>query len=147
MNTLKCKDILYKELIENDYYNLKSNQKKILVNEKLKYYLLDIISCFNIYNDSYKNYSVNELVDYLYNKVTIVPIIIFIISIMNDIQQSKISWIIYPDIINNEIIYKNNIIDKIITNEKYNDVFNLIYDHYINQFDLENYKTLTKKQD
>ena len=146
MNTLDCKDILYMKLIENDYYNLKPNQKKILVNEELKKYLVNKINNYYKINSICERYEIEELINYLNNKNSIVPVILFVINIMSEIQQYKISWIIYPDKLNTEIIFKDNLIDKIKSNEKYSNVFNYIYNYYLNEFDKEDNKSL-KKQD
>ena len=141
MNILDCKDKLYMNLINNNYYNLTPNQKKILVNEELKKYLLNKIN-----NNVYKNDDISDLVKYLSKKTSIVPLILFIISIMDEIQHYKITWKIYTDVINTKIISDNNIVLRINSNEKYDEVFNYLYDYYLNEFDKEYNKTL-KKQD
>lgn len=140
MNILDCKDKLYINLINKRYYSLRPNQKKILVNEELKKYLLDKIN-----NNMYKNDDISNLVKYISNNTSIVPLILFIISIMDEIQQQKIAWIIYPELINTKIICENGIIKMIKSNEKYDEVFNIIYDYYLNEFNKEDYKKLIKQ--
>ena len=144
MKIINSKEQLYKELLIHNYYELKPNQKKVLVNDLLKKYLINYIDSFTNCGYISSDYSVNDLIKYLSNNSTITPIILFIISIMNDIQNKKITWVIDPNRLCTEIIIDNKYISKIISNDKYSEVFDSIYNYYLNEFDKEEIKTLKK---
>ena len=133
---------IYNDLLSYDYFNLDNSKKKQIIDYIIKYYLISVIDEYNKCGYLCYDFSTEDIVDYFENHYSLVPLILFIINLINQSQYNKISWIVNPSKNNIDIVYNINEIDRIISNEKYGEVFKLLYKHYLNS--LDNNKTLKK---
>ena len=133
--------VLSISLANNNYHKASFEQKKIIVYQELKNYIIYKIKEIdeNIVID--EKYDISTLITILANYVDISQLIYFVISKMTIEQQHGIKWYIDKK---NEVIKNDNIIDKFLTESDYLNAFNFIFDYYLNEFKLENTKTLKK---
>ena len=129
------KNNLYKDLLDYDYYNLNNNKKMLVIDSIIKYYLISVIDEYNEYGYLFDKYSTKEIIDYFENHYSLIPVILFVIDLINNNQYNKISWMINTNLDNTRIIKNGNEVDKIISNEKYSEVLNTIYDYYLDLLD------------
>lgn len=141
VNLTDCLAILSISLANNNYHKASFEQKKIIVYQELKNYIIYKIKEIdeNIVID--QKYDPSTLITILANYVDISQIIYFIISKMTIEQKHSITWFIDNKY---EVIKNNNLIEKILTDNDYVQAFNFIFDYYLNEFKLENVKTLKK---
>lgn len=138
MNTNDCKEVINSYLLKNNYYDLNLDQQKLLVKDGLRQYLVNTINNYYGFENVCEHYETDELINYLSDSPSIVPMIKVLISIMCERQNSPIYWIVSSNKKEVEINYTNNYIVSIYSGKNYSYIFNYLYDYYINVFNINN---------
>ena len=140
MNTDDCKEIIYDYLSKNNYFELNIDQKKLLVENSFREYIVNKLKRYYGFENVCEHYETNELINYLSDSPCIIPLIKCLISIICQTQDSTIYWIINNNKKEVEINYTKNYIISIYSGKNYSYIFNYLYDYYLNKFDLNNKK-------
>ena len=131
MNTINCQYDIYKELMKNNYNELDIDQKKFLIGRVIKKYLVNLINNYYKIENVCERFDITEIITYFQDNIFLSQLIIILINLISEIQNHKIVWIIDSSTDSTKIIYDNNKIDKIISNNRFSVVFNYIYNTFI----------------
>ncbi len=140
MDTLNCQREIYENLLKNNYNNLDIEHKKLLISRVIKEYLVNLINNYYGIKNICERFDITEIITYFQDNFFISKLILILINLISDIQNNTIVWIIDSSYENTQIIYKNNNIDKIISNYRFSIVFNYLYTSFINNNNVKKIK-------
>lgn len=127
-------------LLGKGYFKLNENEKKNLVSEEIKNYLVFKINELDSGLLSNDELNISDLISIISNLVdvndykTIAQLTHFIIGLMETLQGYSITWYINEDLEQPELTIENDIIKDLTTNTNYINSFDFIYDYFMNQF-------------